>query len=184
MTFLQVSALHRSSDMLLPPDYRETHWYAVYTSANHEKRVRQQLEERRVESFLPVYDTIRRWKDRQKRMQLPLFPGYVFVHIALRDRLRVLQIPGVVKLVGASGTPTALAEGELETLRTSLASGVRAEPHPFLAIGRRVRIRMGPLAGLQGLLVQKKNKARFVVSLKLIMRSIAVEVDEADLQAV
>lgn len=166
----------------MPPDYLEARWYAAYTCANHERRVREQLEQRSVEAFLPVYETVRRWKDRQKRLQLPLFPGYVFVRMALVDRLQVLQIPGVAKLVGFSGTPTALPEGEIEALRTSLASGVRAEPHPFLTAGRRVRVQAGPLAGLQGVLVRKKNRVRFVVSVELIMRSVAVEVDEADLE--
>src|SRR5712664_1366848 len=108
----------------LSTDSLQLRWYAAYTCANHEKRVREQLEQRSVEAFLPVYETLRRWKDRRMRLQMPLFPGYVFVRMALVDRLQVLQIPGVAKLVGFSGTPTALPEGEIEALRTSLASGV------------------------------------------------------------
>jgi transcription antitermination factor NusG len=96
-------------------------WYAAYTTANHEKRVAEQLAVRSVEHFLPQYASVRRWKDRRVRLELPLFPGYVFVRLALRDRLQVLKIPGVAKLVGFNGTPTALPEEEIATLRTSLA---------------------------------------------------------------
>lgn len=170
--------------VVLPAEYAEPRWYAAYTRANHEKRVAEQLMQRSVEHFLPLYASARRWKDRRVKLELPLFPGYVFVQMALRERLQVLQIPGVVQLVGFSGTPAALPEGEIEVLRKSLASAVRAKPHPFLTVGRRVRIRAGPLAGLRGILLRRKNKLRFVVSLELIMRSMAVETDEADVEAV
>lgn len=156
-------------------------WYAAYTSANREKRVAEQLAQRSMEHFLPLYASVRKWKDRRVKLELPLFPGYVFVQMAPRDRLKVLQIPGVSSLVGFGGTPTALPDGEIEILRASLGSGVRAEPHPFLTAGRRVRVKEGPLAGLQGILVRRKSKARFVLSVDLIVRSIAVEIDETDL---
>ena len=168
----------------LPPQSCEARWYAAYTSANHEKRVAIQLKERAVEHFLPLYESVRRWKDRRKRLQLPLFPGYVFVRFALRDRLQVLQVPGVAKLVGFHGTPAELPQEEMEALRASLAGGVRAEPYPYLKIGRRVRVRVGLLAGLEGTLVRKKNGARFVMSLDPIMRSVAVEIDMAELESV
>jgi transcription antitermination factor NusG len=166
----------------LPSSFCELFWYAAYTSANHEKRVAEHLMRRSVEHFLPLYDTVRRWKDRQVRLQLPLFHGYVFVRLALRDRLQVLEVPGVAKLVGFNGTPTPLPQEEVETLRKSLMCGVLAEPHPFLSAGRWVRVKAGPLAGFQGILVKRKNKARFVVSVELIRRAIAVEIDEADIQ--
>ena len=146
-----------------PAEYLEPHWYAAYTSANHEKRVAQQLTWRSVEHFLPVYESVRRWKDRRVKLEMPLFPGYVFVHLALRDRLRVLQVPGVARLVGFNGTPTALPEAEIAALRGGLESGLRAEPHPFMTVGRRVRVKYGALAGVQGILLKKKNRARLVV---------------------
>jgi transcription termination/antitermination protein NusG len=167
----------------LPEAYLEQRWYAAYTSANHEKRVAEQLKQRCVEQFVPLYASVRRWKDRLVELQMPLFPGYVFVRMALRDRLRVLQVPGVAKLVGFGGAPTALPEGEIETLRASLVSGVRAEPHPFLTVGRRVRITGGPFAGLEGVLKRKKSNLRVVVSLELIQMSVAVDVDAADVKA-
>src|SRR5216684_6899964 len=104
----------------LPPEFYEPHWYAAYTSANHEKRVALQLGQRSVEHFLPLYASVRRWKDRKMQLQLPFFPGYVFVRLALRDRLQVLQVPGVAKLVGFNGTPAALPPEEIETLRRGL----------------------------------------------------------------
>jgi transcription antitermination factor NusG len=157
-------------------------WYAAYTRANHEKRVAEQLGVRSVEHFVPLYESVRRWKDRKVRIQLPLFPGYVFVRLALRDRLRVLQVPGVARLVGFNGLPCALPDSEIEALKAGLASGVRAEPHPFLTVGRWVRVKGGPLEGLQGIVVRRKNRLRLVVSLDLIHRAAAVEVEAADLE--
>ena len=157
-------------------------WYAAYTCANHEKHVAEQLGIRSVEHFVPLYESVRRWKDRKVRLQLPLFPGYVFVRLALSDRLRVLQVPGVARLVGFNGLPCALPDSEIEALKAGLASGVRAEPHPFLTVGRRARVKAGPLAGMEGVLVRKKNGARFVISLDLIMRSVAVDVDALELE--
>src|SRR5260370_21861679 len=129
----------------LPMDYVEPHWYVAHTSANHEKRVAQQLQERSVENFLPLYDTVRRWKDRRMKLQLPLFPGYVFVRLPLRDRLKVLQVPGVARLISFNGQPAALPDADIEALRAGLATQLRAEPHPYLTVGRRVRVKCGPL---------------------------------------
>jgi len=168
---------HKSEGGVLPAAYLESRWYAAYTSANHEKRVAVQLGQRSVEHFLPLYDSVRRWKDRRVQLQLPLFPGYVFVHLALRDRMQVLQIPGVAKLVSFNGTPAALPREEIEALRASLADGVRAEPHPYLRVGRRVRITEGALAGREGLLVRWKGNLRVVLSTELIQRSILVDID-------
>jgi transcription antitermination factor NusG len=166
------------------PDCSENKWYAVYTCANHEKRVHDQLEERSFESFLPVYETVRRWKDRRTRLHMPLFPGYVFVRLALRDRLRLLQTPSVVRLVGFGGTPTALPNHEVEALRRGVASEVRMDPCPYLKSGSRVRVRNGPLQGLDGIVVRKKNRSRLVISFDLIMRSVAVEIDGTELDPI
>jgi transcription antitermination factor NusG len=169
-------------DMNLPIDYHEARWYAAYTSANHEKRVALQLEQRSVEHFLPIYDSVRHWKDRRVKLHLPLFPGYVFVRLALRDRLQVLCVPGVARLVGFNGTPAALPDKDIAALRTSLACGVRAKPHPFLVVGRPVRVKRGPLAGMQGILVQRKGKYRVVISIDLIRRSIQVDIENDALE--
>jgi transcription antitermination factor NusG len=168
-----------------PPQHSDAddlRWYAAYTRANREKKVTEQFEARSVEHFLPLYQSMRRWKDRSVQLLLPLFPGYVFVRLALYGRLQVLQIPGIVRLVGFSGHLSALQDMEIESLKNALNLGIRAEPHPFLAAGRRIRIKSGPLAGLEGVIIRRKNGLRFVISLHLINRSAAVEIEEADLE--
>jgi transcription antitermination factor NusG len=165
-----------------PTAQGEQHWYAAYTWAQHEKRVAEQMAKREVEHFLPLYSSVRRWKDRRVRLTLPLFPGYVFVRLALQDRFGVLPIPSVVRLIGFGGLPAALPDEEVEILRSGLADQLHAEPHPFLTTGRRVRIVRGPLAGLEGILRCKKNNFRLVVSVELIQRAFAVDVDAADVQ--
>jgi len=157
-------------------------WYAAYTCANHEKCVAEQLSLRSVEHFLPLYSSVRRWKDRRVQLQLPLFPGYVFVRLALCDRLQVLEIPSVARLVGFNGTPTPLPEGEIEALKTGLERGVRAVPHPYLKVGRQVRVKTGPLARMTGILVRHKGRFRVVISMEAIQRSVAVEIDATDLE--
>src|SRR5438445_1345345 len=179
----RISEITDSDPMKLSEAYCESRWYAAYTRSNHEKRVSEQLGLSRVEHFLPLYTSMRRWKDRRIRLDMPLFPGYVFVRMALRDRLRVLQVPGVARLVGFNGTPVALPPDEIEALRASLVEGVKAQPHPYLVVGQRVSLRSGPLAGLSGILVRRKSGARLVVSVDLIQRSVALEIDEADLAA-
>jgi transcription antitermination factor NusG len=168
----------------LPAAHSELRWYAAYTCANHEKRVAEQLGVREVEHFLPLYASVRRWKDRRVTLDLPLFPGYVFVRMTLGERLRVMEVPGVARLVGFDGTPAALPADEIEALRTSIASEARLEPDPFLTVGRRVRIKAGPLAGMEGVLRRRKGSFRVVMSIELIQRSVAVDADAADVEAV
>jgi len=176
--------LTRSGPVARPAACLEERWYAAQTCANREKRVQEQLCQRDVEAYLPVYASVSRWKDRQVRLILPLFPGYVFVRLVLRDRLRVLQTPGVARLVGFGGQPTPLPDQEIEALRQGLAKEMRVEPRSYLKVGQRVRVNTGPLQGLEGILERKKKVSRFVISLDLIMRSVAVEIDEAELEAV
>lgn len=169
-----------SSRTFLLPASNSACWHATYTHARHEKKVALQLAERGIEHFLPVYRSVRRWKDRRKELDLVLFPGYVFVHLSLADRLRVLQLPGVVRFVSFSGQPATLPGAEIESLRNGLAQGVRAEHHPYLTVGRRVKVTHGPLAGAEGILLRAKNNCRIVISIDAIMRSIAVEINEED----
>jgi len=157
-------------------------WYALYTCPRHEKRVAKQIDERRIPAFLPVYRTVRRWKDRRKELDLVLFPGYVFVQMTMRHRLQVLQLPGVVRLVTFNGRPAALPADEIDALRNRLSGFPGVQPHPYLRVGRKVRVRSGPLQGLEGILVRRKERCRIVLSINLIMRSVAVEVDEADVE--
>jgi transcription antitermination factor NusG len=160
----------------------EVNWYALYTCPRHEKRVAEQIKQRRISCFLPLYRSVRRWKDRRKELDLALFPGYVFVRIAPRDCLRVLQLTGAVRFVSYNGHPAPLPDAEIEALMNALASGVRAQPHPYLTAGRRVRVRYGPFARSEGILVRRKDKFRVALSLDLIMRSVSVEVDESDIE--
>jgi transcription antitermination factor NusG len=157
-------------------------WYAAYTCPRHEKSVQRQLQERRIECFLPVYRSMRRWKDRRKEIELVLFPGYVFVHILLSDRLQVLQLPGVVRFVSFHGLPTALPEKEIEALRNGVDNQIRFTSHPYLKVGRRVKVKRGPMAGAQGILVRRKQNCRLVISIEAIMRSVALEIDEDNVE--
>jgi transcription antitermination factor NusG len=166
----------------LPPSYLEPRWYAANTRSRHEKSVAEQLGRKNVEFFLPLYQSERRWSDRKMRIDLPVFPGYIFVQIPLRERLRVLEVPGVVKFVSFGADPVPMDATEIEILRQGLTSKLKAEPHPYLKIGQRVLVKHGPMAGLEGILVQKRNAFRVVISVDLIMRSVALEIPVSDLQ--
>ncbi len=159
---------------------RNASWYAAYTCSRHEKKIAHQLEERGIENFLPLYRSVRRWKDRKKELELALFPGYIFVRLAMEDRLQVLKLPGVVRFVSFNGLPAPLPANDLEALRNGLSQNLCAEHHPYLTVGRRVKVVYGPLSGARGILVRRRNNSRLVVSIEAIMRSVALEIDEAD----
>ena len=159
-------------------------WYAAYTSSRHEKTVAEHLRQRDLECFLPLYETVRRWNNGRHRVQLPLFPSYVFVRMGVRDKLRVLQVPGLVQLVTFQGAPAALPDAEIETMRSALTAGVLAQPHRYLNVGSKVEICRGPLQGMRGILLRHQGQFRVVLSVEMIMRSIVVEVDASDVVAV
>ena len=159
-------------------------WYAVYTRAQHQKQVATQLEGRAVECFLPLYESVRRWKDRRVLLKLPLFPSYVFVHLGPADRRRVLQTPGVVHLVEFGGVPCPIPDAEIEALQACLARNLRMQPHPYLTVGRRVSVRSGPMEGLEGILVRRKSDYRLVLSIQSINSSVCVELDAIDVEPV
>ena len=166
---------------------RETstpHWYALYTNPRHEKVVARQLKERCVENFLPLYRTWHRWKDRRKRVELALFPGYLFVRIEEQDKLQVLKTPGAVNLVSFNGKLAPLPEPEIEALRNALDNEICAEPCPYLRVGRKVRVVCGPMAGAEGILTRKKDKYRVVISVEVLMRSVALEIEGEDLEPI
>jgi transcription antitermination factor NusG len=156
-------------------------WYALYTCSRHEKLVHLQLTAKAIEAYLPLYTSLRRWNDRTALVELPLFPGYLFVRIPLSARLRVLTVPGTVRLVGFNGTLASLAEDEIQSIKTAVALQI-AEPCPYLAEGKRIRITNGPLKGLEGIVTRRKGKLRAVVSVHSIMQSFSVEVDAMDTQ--
>jgi transcription antitermination factor NusG len=153
------------------------HWYAIYTSPRHEKRVSEHLAHRRVDCFLPLFRSVHRWKNGCKvQVELPLFPGYLFVNIPHGERVRVLDVPGVLSFVGPRGEPAQLPDIEIETLRSGLHLE-RFEPYRGLAIGQKVRINAGALQGLEGVMVRNANGLRVVITVDLIQQSVAVELD-------
>jgi transcription termination/antitermination protein NusG len=170
---------------LLPGgEYQQPNWYAVCTVSRHEKVVARQMNGSGLDHFLPLYRSVRRWKDRRKELELPLFPGYIFVRIPLRDRLQVQKLTGVLQIVSFNGKPAPLPESEIEVLRNGLARNAWLEPHPYLKVGRRVRVRSGPMAGVDGILVRRKDKCRIVLSVELIRQAVALEVDSDDVEPV
>jgi transcription antitermination factor NusG len=156
-------------------------WYAVYTAPRHEKSVLRHLRSRSVESFLPLYSSARLWNGRRAMVQMPLFPGYLFVRMLPEERMRVLEAPGVLNIVSSHGKLVPLPDGEVEALRAALETR-HSEPHPFLSTGRTVRIKVGPMRGLEGVIVRQTRRLRMVVSIQCIMQSFAVELEASDLE--
>lgn len=155
-------------------------WYAVYTVSRHEKRIAEHCGLREIEHYLPLYRTRRRWKDGTTPiLQLPLFPNYVFVRIVPGERVRVLEVPGVLGIVGYGRQ--SVPDLYIQSLREGTRLG-RIEPHCYLDIGDRVRIKAGVMQGLDGILVRKKNGLRVVLTLEHIRQSVAVEIDSDDLE--
>ncbi len=181
-------SLPLASRVLLRPQITSSdqlRWYAVYTKSRHEKRIQQQLDSQSLESFLPLYEAVHRWKDRRMLVRLPVFPGYLFVRMVLPQHRRpVITVPGVVNLVGRPGCPTPIEDHEIEALRLCSARGQSMMPHPYLTVGRPVRVSHGPLADMEGILVRRKGKSRLILSVKLIARAVAIEVDAGDVVAV
>ena len=157
------------------------HWYAVTVRLRHEKTVSRHFEHRGLKYFLPVYRCRRRWKDRRKELDMALFPGYVFVNLNLRDRLGVLQSPGVVQFVTFQGRPAAVPDFEIRALESGLLAGLQVQPHPYLRQGKKVRVKSGPLANAEGIMIRRKEGFRLVLSIDLLMRSVMLEVDESDI---
>ena len=160
----------------------DPHWYAVVVFPRHEKVVGEYLTRRGVNFLLPLYRSVRRWKDRRKQLELALFPGYIFVNLDLRDRLQVLESPSVARFVSFQGQPAPVEDSEIRSLATALTAGLGATPHPYIREGKRARVVRGPLAGAEGLIMRRKDRYRLVLSIELIMRSVMLEVDEADVE--
>lgn len=157
-------------------------WFAVYTLSCREKQVSRHFDIHEIEHFLPVTRSRRRWKNGcTVVVEQPLFPGYLFVRIPRANRIRVLEVPGVHSIVGTGKDPVALPNFEIEALRRGVDI-LKMEPTPYLNVGERATILRGPLEGMTGIVVRKKNGLRFVLSLELIMKSVAVEVEAADLK--
>ena len=167
----------------LPEAAQPSNWFALYTTSRHEKRVAEHLTHREIECYLPLYRSQRRWSDGSRvTLELPLFPGYLFIHIQRDERRSALAVPGALAVVGGTGgEPATLPEETIEALKTGLRLN-RAQPYPLVTVGQRVRIRSGALGGLEGIVVRHKNSFRVVMTLEHIMQSYAVEVDFEDLE--
>ena len=160
-------------------------WYAVYTKSRHEKVVAEELWHKVIEVFLPLRSVISRWKDRRKEVQFPLFPGYLFVNVPIRERrLDILKVPSVVRIVGYENKPIPIPSDQISAVRTLVFSELPYDPFPDIVVGNRVRVKRGALRGLDGVLVEKKTNYRFVISIDLIQQAVACEIDAADVEKI
>ncbi len=150
-------------------------WYALYTRHQHEKVVARILSNKGFETFLPLYNVTHRWQDRIKQLSLPLFPCYVFLKDALERRLEIVTTPGVYSVIGNAGRPATIPDQEIEAIRQAIDSKFAVEPYPFLKCGDHVRVKSGPLEGIEGILVRKKNSFRLILSIELLGRSVSAE---------
>jgi transcription antitermination factor NusG len=167
------------------PEHTE-HWYALQTRVHRERVVEQRLQERGVPTFLPTITEVRRWSDRKKKIEFPLFASYLFVKLSPTkvDRLRVLCVDGVFQFVGTRGEATPIPEEQIEAVRVLVNGELKWSSHPFLRIGQRVRIRSGALQGIEGILVSRSGESTLVISVDAIQRSMAVRIDGYDVEAV
>ena len=159
-------------------------WWALYTRHQHEKTVATMLSAKGFEVFLPLYESTRRWKDRSKLITLPLFPCYVFLRGGLDRRLQVVTTPGVHMILLRGECVAVIPEAEIQAIRRAVEGPFRIEPHPFLKCGERVRVTRGPLEGVEGILVRKKNLYRLVLSVDMMAKSVAMEIDATDVEPV
>lgn len=159
-------------------------WWAIYTQHQHEKTVAEMLTGKGFEVFLPLHETMRRWKDRQKILSLPVFPCYVFVRGVLSRRLQVVTTPGIHMILSRGEQIEVVPEAEIDAIRKAVQGSYRIEPHPFLKVGERVRVTRGSLEGVEGILVRKKNLYRLVLSVDMLAQSVGVEVSASDVEPI
>lgn len=162
----------------------DPHWYAARIRPNHEKRVAERMVRRSIEHLLPLYTSLRQWKDRKVSLSMPLFPGYLFVRLCMRERPRVLEVPGVAGLVGIGSQPAPLADEEIRAIQDCLNLESRIAPHPYLTIGNRARVRTGPFQGIEGIIVRVNSQTRLVICFSLIQRSVTLEIDQIEVEPV
>jgi len=152
-------------------------WYAIYTNHQHEKTVARMLTLKGFETLLPLYSSTRAWKTGKKVLSLPLFPCYVFIRGELERRLDIMRTPGIHALVCQAGKPCSIPTAEMEAIKKALTSGCHIEPHPLLRCGEWVRIKTGPMVGVEGKLIRKKNVYRLIISVNMLGKAAAVEID-------
>jgi transcription antitermination factor NusG len=165
---------------------RYEHWYAARTRSNFEKTVRDSLDSQGFETYLPLFEEIHQWKDRRKRVMLPLFPGYVFVRFLDEParRLKVQMARGMVRILGKDGTPEAIPDAQLDSVRRLLGANALCIRQTLLQTGAPIVVKRGPLKGLEGILTRVKTQARLVITLPLLQQSVATEIDLADVEPI
>ena len=159
-------------------------WYAIYTKPRHEKKVNDQLRDKRFEVYLPLITRVRQWKDRKKKVDIPLFSSYVFVNFEYKHRFDVLQTDGVVKIVNFNGVPAVVPEWQIESLRKMLDNPETLQLENYFKSGEVVQVTSGPLKGMRGVVVRRKGGHRLILTIDGIMQSVSVELDETDLARV
>jgi transcription antitermination factor NusG len=159
-------------------------WYALFTRHQHEKSVAFALSNKSHEVYLPLYRSVHRWQDRAKALWLPLFPCYVFIREGMDRQLQILTTPGLIHIVKWGGRPAIVPKSQLDAIRQIVERCPKVETHPYLQSGDRVRVKSGPLMGLEGILTRKKGVARLVVSMEMLGRSAAVEIDVSNVERI
>lgn len=163
---------------------KEKNWYAVYTIVRHEKAVNSALLEKDIDTFLPLREVISQWKDRKKKVLLPLFPGYLFINSNLEDRLTILNTPGIVRILGVTGSPIPIPDEQVEAIKKLIESRLPYDPYPYYNEGKMVMVVNGPLQGVVGRILQKRTSNKLILSVDLIKRSVSVEVQAEDVELV
>ena len=163
--------------MIHPPAEQAAEWFAVRVKSNFERAVASAARGKAFEEFVPFWQTRRRWSDRDKSIDVPLFPGYIFCRFQRDHRLPLLMIPGVLHIVGIGKIPVPIDDTEIAAIQTAVQSGLPFEPRPYLELGERVVVQRGPLAGVEGILVEQRKNYRLVVSITLLKRSVAVGIE-------
>jgi transcription antitermination factor NusG len=175
-----INAETSSAEQLLP----SSRWYAIYTKHQHEKKSAELLARKRIEVYLPLYDCVRQWQDRRKKLEVPLFPGYVFVRSTLENRIDILRTPGVFFIVESAGRACSVPDRDVESMRTMSHSRAAIQPHPFLQGGDYVRIHRGPFTGVQGILTRVKGQHRIVLCVELLRKAVSVEIMASDAEKI
>jgi transcription antitermination factor NusG len=154
-------------------------WYALRIRSRFEKCAAKHLRDKGYEEYLPLSRSTRRWSDRMKTVANPLFPGYLFCKFDIQDRFPILVVPGVLSIVGIGKAPATIPESQISSLQQAITSGLQCRPWPFLQVGQSVSVERGPLAGLKGIVIEDKSNLRLVLSLPLLQRAVAVEMDRS-----
>lgn len=183
------SQIHLESALVASPHYvgpEESHWYAIHTMARHEKWIAQRLQEKRVFTFLPLLQQAHQWSDRRRKVEVPMFDCYAFVYImqTTEERLKVLRTPGVLAFVGSERQGTPIPDEQITNLQTAIREKIPCALHPFISVGKRVRIRSGSLNGVEGILVRQWGEQSVVISVELLRRSVSIQVKGYDIESV